>query len=186
MKDVSRRRHPQLSLFTVVITNLGVHIWFIVIIRRHDSRPTILERYTGTTRGMIACICHTSSSRLQVRCRSLTCTGYSLRSRSMLKVSPEWLRSTFARLTFIASVRNEAAFRCLEAIGQAISYGMHTQIKTSPLIRTCVKFGLMAVSVGPTLVLVNSTPDQIPADVIAGEQAQVKSKIGEFSVETKV
>jgi hypothetical protein len=69
----------------------------------------------------------------------------------MLKVSPEWLRSTYARLTFMVNVRNGAAFRCLEAIGQAISYGMHTQIKTSPLIGTCVTFGLMAVSVGPIL-----------------------------------
>ena len=33
-----------------------------------------------------------------------------------------------------ANVRNGAAFRSLEAIGQAIAYGMNTQIKTSPLI----------------------------------------------------
>jgi hypothetical protein len=44
----------------------------------------------------------------------------------------------------------------------------------------------MAVSVGPMLELVNSKPDQIPADVIAGEQAQAVSKIVDFSVETKV
>jgi hypothetical protein len=35
----------------------------------------------------------------------------------MLKASPEWLRSAYARLTFKANVRNLAAFRCLEAIG---------------------------------------------------------------------
>lgn len=32
------------------------------------------------------------------------------------------------------NVRNGAAFRCIEAVGQAIAYGMNTQIKTNPLI----------------------------------------------------
>jgi len=85
-----------------------------------------------------------------------------------------------------ANVRNGAAFRCLEAIGQAISYGMNTQIKTSPLIGFCVTFGLLAIAVGPMLILVNSTPDRIPADVLSEERAQEDSKIGAFEVETKV
>lgn len=46
---------------------------------------------------------------------------------------------------------------------------MNTQIKTSPLIGFCVTFGLMALAVGPMIVLVNSTPDRIPADVTAEE-----------------
>jgi len=83
-------------------------------------------------------------------------------------------------------VRNGAAFRCLEAIGQAISYGMNTQIKTSPLIGFCVTFGLMALALGPMLLLVNQTPDRIPADVIAEEQYREEKKIGNVSVETKV
>lgn len=32
------------------------------------------------------------------------------------------------------NVRNGAAFRCLEAIGQAIAYGMNTQTKSDPLV----------------------------------------------------
>ena len=55
---------------------------------------------------------------------------------------------------------------------------MNTQIKTSPLIGFCVTFALMAVAFGPMLVLVNSTPDRIPADVTAEEQDCVESKIG--------
>jgi hypothetical protein len=78
----------------------------------------------------------------------------------------------------IANVRNGAAFRCLEAVGQAISYGMNTQIKTSPLIGFCVTFGLMALAFVPMLILVNQTPDRIPADVIAEEQERAESKIG--------
>lgn len=34
----------------------------------------------------------------------------------------------------------------------------------------------MALSFGPMLVLVNSTPDRIPADIIAEEQAREEEK----------
>lgn len=63
---------------------------------------------------------------------------------------------------------------------------MNTQIKTSPLIGFCVTFGLMALSVGPMLMLVNQTPDRIPADVIAEEQERKETKIGAVAVETKI
>jgi hypothetical protein len=43
----------------------------------------------------------------------------------------------------------------------------------------------MALALGPMLVLVNSTPDRIPADVIAEEQYREK-KIANVDVETKV
>jgi hypothetical protein len=71
----------------------------------------------------------------------------------------------------------------LEAVGQAIAYGMNTQIKTTPLIGlyvpslfqgtwltiSCVTLGLMCAAVVPMFFLVNSTPNDIPADVIAAE-----------------
>jgi hypothetical protein len=63
---------------------------------------------------------------------------------------------------------------------------MNTQIKTSPLIGMCVTFGLMALAFGPMLVLVNSTPDRIPADVIAEEQDRADDKIGDVKVEMKL
>lgn len=34
----------------------------------------------------------------------------------------------------LENVRNGAAFRCIEAIGQAISYGMNTQTTNNPLV----------------------------------------------------
>lgn len=34
----------------------------------------------------------------------------------------------------LENVRNGAAFRCIEAIGQAIAYGMNTQTSSSPLV----------------------------------------------------
>lgn len=37
-------------------------------------------------------------------------------------------------------------------------------------VSSCVTFGLMAASLGPMIILVNSTPDQIPADVILEAQ----------------
>ena len=63
---------------------------------------------------------------------------------------------------------------------------MNTQIETSPLIGFCVTFGLMALSLGPMLMLVNQTPDRIPADIIAEEQDREEKKIGAVDVETKV
>ena len=43
-------------------------------------------------------------------------------------------------------------------------------------------FGLMAAAVGPMVVLVNSTPDHIPADVIASEQQKAEAKIADERV----
>lgn len=36
---------------------------------------------------------------------------------------------------------------------------------------SCITFGLMAAALGPMIFLTNDTPDRIPADVIAEEQA---------------
>ena len=44
----------------------------------------------------------------------------------------------------------------------------------------------MALALGPMLVLVNSTQDRIPADVIAEEQCRQEKKIVNVEVETKV
>ena len=53
------------------------------------------------------------------------------------------------------------------------------------MVGFCVTFGLMALASGPMLVLVNQTPDRIPADVIAEEMDQEEKKIGNVSVEAK-
>jgi hypothetical protein len=63
---------------------------------------------------------------------------------------------------------------------------MNTQIKTSPLIGMCVTFALMACSLVPMLMLVNSTPDRIPADVAAEEQDRAENKIVDMKTEAKV
>ena len=46
------------------------------------------------------------------------------------------------------------------------------------MIGFCVSFALMALAFGPMLMLVNQTPDRIPADVIAEEQERAESKVG--------
>ncbi|RYP69833.1 hypothetical protein DL769_005185 [Monosporascus sp. CRB-8-3] len=87
--------------------------------------------------------------------------------------------------SYPANVRNGAALRCLEAVGQAISYGMNTQTKANPLIGFCVTFGLMAASLAPMIILVSSTPDRIPAEVILeGQEEEQKAKVAD--IETKV
>lgn len=44
---------------------------------------------------------------------------------------------------------------------------------------SCVTFGLMAAALVPMIFLVNSTPDRIPADVIADEQEKAEEKIAD-------
>ncbi|KAL5120642.1 hypothetical protein ACEQ8H_001390 [Pleosporales sp. CAS-2024a] len=168
LKGVSQRRRAQLGLFTVVILNLGVYIWSIVMQNRFRiSNPGAIDWDD-----------------------SLYATSFLpyffVQTTGPLSQSyMYWLLSSFAT-DAQANVRNGAAFRCIEAIGQAISYGMNTQITTSPLIGMCVTFGLMALALGPMLVLVNSTPDRIPADVIVEEQNRFDNKVDNVQVESKV
>lgn len=44
------------------------------------------------------------------------------------------------------------------------------------VISSCVTFALMAAALGPMLVLVNATPDRIPADVILEEKEEQQEK----------
>lgn len=168
MKGVNQRRRAQLGLFTVVILNLGVYIWSIVIqagFDRHNPGKIDWD---------------------EMRYARTFLPYFFVQTTGPLSQSyMYWLLSSFAT-DAQANVRNGAAFRCLEAIGQAISYGMNTQIKTSPMIGFCVTFGLMALAFGPMLVLVNQTPDRIPADVIAEEQEQQEKKVDDVKVEVKV
>lgn len=158
MKNVSQRRRAQAGLITVVGLNLGVYIWSIVMQTRFDaSSPGKIdwdERLYPTA----------------------FLPYFFVQTTGPLSQSyMYWLLSSFAT-DAQANVRNGAAFRCLEAVGQAVSYGMNTQIKTSPLIGFCVTFGLMALAFAPMLMLVNSVPERIPADVLVEEQDKAVSK----------
>ncbi|KAI4862824.1 MFS general substrate transporter [Hypoxylon rubiginosum] len=158
MKSLSQRRRAQLGLFTVAILNLGVYIWSIVM----------QVKFNGTNPGKIDWD------------ESLYATSFLpyffVQTTGPLSQSyMYWLLSSFAT-DAQSNVRNGAAFRCLEAVGQAISYGMNTQIKANPLIGFCVTFALMAAALGPMLVLVNATPDRIPADVILEEKEEQQEK----------
>ncbi|KAB5578064.1 major facilitator superfamily domain-containing protein [Coniochaeta sp. 2T2.1] len=152
MKNVSQRRRAQLGLFTVVILNLGVYIWSIIMQARFDkSSPGKIDWDDALY-------------------PTAFLPYFFVQTTGPLSQSyMYWLLSSFAT-DAQANIRNGAAFRCLEAIGQAIAYGMNTNKSTSPLIGMCVSFGLMAASLAPMIILVNRTPDQIPADVIAAEK----------------
>lgn len=99
---------------------------------------------------------------------------------------------------FSENVRNGAAFRCIEAVGQAIAYGMNTQTTSDPIIglyvlslfpfhlsfastdsgySSGVTFGLLGAALIPMIMLVNTTPDKIPADVVAEEQIAASEKL---------
>ncbi|KAI1138389.1 MFS general substrate transporter [Hypoxylon sp. FL0543] len=163
IKSLSQRRRAQLGLFTVVILNLGVYIWSIVMQAEFNAaNPGKIDWDESLY----------ASSFLPY---------FFVQTTGPLSQSyMYWLLSSFAT-DAQANVRNGAAFRCLEAVGQAISYGMNTQIKANTLVGFCVTLALMGAAVGPMLVLVNATPDRIPADVILeAQEVQQEKKVEEL------
>jgi len=186
MKSLSQRRRAQIGLLMVVLLNLGVYIWSIVMQAAFDSHSpgkidwddalyarSFLPYFFVQTTGPL------SQSYMYWLLSSFATDAQGERH------SAGCLSETMLIIYRVANVRNGAAFRCLEAIGQAISYGMNTQIKTSPMIGFCVTSGLMAIAFGPMLVLVNSTPERIPADVTAEEIQCADSKFGVVNIDTK-
>ncbi|PQE08376.1 UNC93 2 protein [Rutstroemia sp. NJR-2017a WRK4] len=152
MKDVSQRRRAQLGLFTVVILNLGVYIWSIIMQVRfnHHNPGTIDWNDSLYPTAFLPYFFVQTTGPL---------------SQSYMY----WLISSFAT-DAQSNVRNGAAFRCIEAIGQAIAYSMNTNINTNTLVGFIITFALMTVAVGPMIALTSKTPDKIPADIVAEEQ----------------
>ncbi|KAK4234383.1 major facilitator superfamily domain-containing protein [Achaetomium macrosporum] len=152
LKGVSQRRRAQLGLWTVVILNAGVYVWSIIMQVDFNRRN---PGHIDWDEPLYA--------------KSFLPYFFVQTTGPLSQSYMYWLLSSFAT-DAQANVRNGAAFRCLEAVGQAISYGMNTQIEASPLIGFIVSFALMGVALGPMLLLVRSTPDRIPADVVVEEQ----------------
>ncbi|PYH45927.1 MFS general substrate transporter [Aspergillus saccharolyticus JOP 1030-1] len=159
MKGVSQRRRAQIGLYTVVILNVGVYIWSIIMqvkFNRHD--PGTIDWSDSLY-------------------PSAFLPYFFVQTTGPLSQSyMYWLLSSFAT-DAQENVRNGAAFRCIEAVGQAISYGMNTQTTSSPLIGFGVTFGLLGAALLPMIMLVNTTPDRIPADIIADEQDAANAKV---------
>ncbi|GLI82052.1 hypothetical protein PoHVEF18_010452 [Penicillium ochrochloron] len=159
MKHLSQRRRAQIGLYTVVILNVGVYIWSIIMQTKFDRHnPGHIDWEDGLY----------PSSFLPY---------FFVQTTGPLSQSyMYWLISSFAT-DAQENVRNGAAFRSIEAVGQAIAYGMNTQTTSNPLVGFCVTFGLLAAALGPMIMLVNTTPDRIPADVIAEQQDAAREKI---------
>jgi hypothetical protein len=87
----------------------------------------ILAISIGATVYTLQPSCHTFLCKLPVPCHNPICIGLFHLLRPMHKVG---LSVFFAHLDtngIIENVRNGAAFRCVEAVGQAIAYSMNTQ-----------------------------------------------------------
>ncbi|KAJ0107791.1 UNC93-like protein 2 [Diaporthe amygdali] len=159
IKGLSQRRRAQLGLYTVVLLNMGVYIWSIVMQVRFDAHnPGAIDWDEPLY-------------------PSAFLPYFFVQTTGPLSQSyMYWLISSFAT-DAQSNVRNGAAFRCVEAVGQAVSYGLNTNANLSTLVGFCVTFGLMAVALGPMIVLTNDVPDRIPADVLAEEdQATIEGK----------
>ncbi|PWY94563.1 MFS general substrate transporter [Aspergillus sclerotioniger CBS 115572] len=138
---ISQRRRAQIGLVIVVLLNIGVYIWSIV-------KQVQFNRHNP---GRIDWDDHQYPSSFLPYFFSYM----------------YWLIASFGR-SAQENVRNGAAFRCIEAVGQAIAYGMNTQTQGNPLVGFCVTFGLLGAAVLPMVVLVNRTPE----NSLHGEHAQ--------------
>jgi len=160
MKSLSQRQRARLGLFVVVLLNLGVYIWSIIMQTKFNAHSPGRIDWDDSLYP------------------SAFLPYFFVQTTGPLSQSyMYWLLSSFAT-DAQANVRNGAAFRCLEAVGQAISYGMNTQTEASPLIGMGVSFGLMALATAPMVLLTSKTPDRIPADVILEGQEAGDAKIG--------
>ncbi|WVQ70932.1 hypothetical protein IAR50_000457 [Cryptococcus sp. DSM 104548] len=159
LKGYSQRRRAQFGLALVVLTNAGVYIWSIieqVKFIHHDPGAIDWSDKQYPTAFLPYFFVQTTGPL----------------SQSYMY----WVLSSFAD-NAQANVRNGAAFRSMEAVGQAVAYGMNTKIGSNPLVGFCVTAGLMVVAFPTFLVLANSTPDRIPADVLLEEE---EGKAGEM------
>ncbi|KAH7126004.1 major facilitator superfamily domain-containing protein [Dactylonectria macrodidyma] len=166
-KHLAQRRRAQIGLYTVVTLNFGVYVWSIIMqvkLNRHNPGPIDWDDSLYASSFLPYFFIQTTGPL----------------SQSYMY----WLLSSFARNAH-ENVRNGAAFRCIEAIGQAIAYGMNTQTKSNPLVGFCVTFALLGAAILPMIMLVNTTPDKIPADEIAEQQSRaLGEKTGDIEVQS--
>ncbi|QDS76048.1 hypothetical protein FKW77_005463 [Venturia effusa] len=146
LKHVSQRRRAQLGLVTVVVLNTAVYIWSITMQAKFQSKDPGKIDWDDA-----------------IYPKAFLPYFFIQTTGPLSQSYMYWLLSSFA-------TDAQAAFRCLEAIGQAISYAMNTRITTTPMVGFCVTFGLMVLAVVPMFFLVQTTPDRIPADLILEEQ----------------
>ncbi|CAG7915984.1 unnamed protein product [Penicillium olsonii] len=159
MKGLSQRRRAQIGLYTVVILNVAVYIWSIIMQSKFNrADPGAIDWDDSLY----------ASSFLPY---------FFVQTTGPLSQSyMYWLLSSFAT-DAQENVRNGAAFRCIEAVGQAVAYGMNTQTTNDPMVGFCVTFALLGAALCPMIMLVNTTPDRIPADIVAEEQDAARQKI---------
>jgi len=201
MKYLGQRRRAQVGLYTVIILNIGVYIWSIIMqtrFKRHDPGKidwddglypsSFLPYFFVQTTGPL------SQSYMYWLLSSFATDAQGEYSISVIKLWGGW----WVANGHAENVRNGAAFRCIEAIGQAVAYGMNTQTESDPLtglyvlpfphhpyipcqnlinfFNSCVTFALLGAAILPMIMLVNSTPERIPADVIAEQQNAASRK----------
>ncbi|KAJ5580664.1 hypothetical protein N7450_006965 [Penicillium hetheringtonii] len=145
MKQLSQRRRAQVGMYTVVLLNVGVYIWSIIMQVKFDRHNPGHIDWDD-----------------KLYAKSFLPYFFVQTTGPLSQSYMYWLLSSFAT-DAQENVRNGAAFRCIEAVGQAIAYGMNTQTTSDPIIGFGVTFGLLGAALIPMIMLVNTTPDKIPA-----------------------
>jgi hypothetical protein len=140
MKHLSQRRRAQLGLYTVVILNVGVYIWSIIMQTKFDRRnpghidwedalypSSFLPYFFVQTTGPL------SQSYMYWLISSFATDAQGMLLSSSFSIY-ECDGSHWKLIWRTENVRNGAAFRSIEAVGQAIAYGMNTQTTSNPLV----------------------------------------------------
>ncbi|KAF5637995.1 Ion channel regulatory UNC-93 [Fusarium sp. NRRL 52700] len=180
-KKLAQRRRAQIGLYTVVILNVGVYIWSIIMQARFDRNdPGAIDWDDSLfANSFLPYFFVQTTGPLSQSYMYWLLSSFATDAQGEIQIMNDIAYSR-TNVLFPENVRNGAAFRCLEAIGQAIAYGMNTQTKSDPLIGFCVTFGLLGASLLPMIMLVNTTPDRIPADEIAEQQATLGEKFADI------
>jgi hypothetical protein len=173
MKKLSQRRRAQAGLFLVVVLNLGVYIWSIVMQVRFDSNnPGKIDWEDA------------------LYARSFLPYFFVQTTGPLSQSYMYWLLSSFATdaqgkpsliVMFCRPILTHFSKRsqwCCIPLSGGHRPGDLLRHEHADQDKSYHAFG-------PMLVLVNSTPDRIPADVTAEEIERAESKIGAVNIDAK-
>lgn len=139
MKGLSQRRRAQIGLYTVVILNVGVYIWSIIMqtkFNRNDPGAIDWDDSLYASSFLPYFFVQTTGPLSQSYMYWLL-SSFATDAQGEFSATIKWSDLRILGLEAnspIENVRNGAAFRCIEAVGQAIAYGMNTQTTNDPMI----------------------------------------------------
>lgn len=139
MKGLSQRRRAQIGLYTVVILNVGVYIWSIIMQTKFNrNNPGAIDWDNSLyPSSFLPYFFVQTTGPLSQSYMYWLLSSFATDAQGEFLATINWsdlhILGSEAN-SLIENVRNGAAFRCIEAVGQAIAYGMNTQTTNDPMV----------------------------------------------------